>query len=105
MRSLPELLSGLRRGLSMSLYSGDDWREHILPVGKLALYRDPTFSLSLVKSQAHSYKILTRGEILVLEGELRLETGDRIRERDSYRVIDPVSVEAEQESVYLHLEN
>jgi hypothetical protein len=89
----------------MSLYSGDDWREHILPVGKLALYRDPNFSLSLVKSQAYSYKILTRGEILVLEGELRLDTGDRIREANSYRVVDPVAATAERESVYLHLEN
>ncbi len=105
MRSLSELISGLRRKVSLSSYSGDDWREHLLPIGKLALYRDSHFSLSLVKSQAKAYTALTPGEILVLEGELRLATGDRLREKSSYRVVEPVGATTERDSVYLHLEN
>ena len=106
MRSLSELISGLRRfpRVSLAAYRGDDWREHLLPLGKLSLYRDQAFDLSLVKSPTKSDQVLSRGEVLVLEGELRLSIGERIREQNSYRVVDPIGVTAERDSVYLHLE-
>jgi hypothetical protein len=80
MKTLPDLIRSLtRRAPMLSIYSGEDWREYVLPRGKLMMYRDDHYSLNLVSTPANEEKLLAAGEYLVLQGNLYLRTGDRIR--------------------------
>lgn len=105
-RTLSELISRLRQSPrpSLSVYQGDDWREHVLPSRKLTLYRNYQYSLSIIMSPRGEYKVLVPGEILVIDGEIRLSTGERLREGNSKLLPDTVGATAERDSVFLELQ-
>jgi hypothetical protein len=102
MRSLPALIRRIQCGGSLSQYRGDDWKEYVYYNQKTLLYRDHQNSLSLVSTDCSS--LLPTGEVLVLQGHLRLLDGKRLREGEFCNTKKPVSYDVEEQSVYLELE-
>ena len=101
-RSLPELIRRIPKGVSLSSYRGEDWKEHVFHNQKTVIYRDIYNSISLISTDRRRFLLI--GEVLVLQGQLRLSNGKRLREGDFFLNDWPIEYEVEENSVYLELE-
>ena len=102
MKSLPQLIRNLPKHKSI-LYTGDDWKEYCFPKGKTLLFRNTDVSLYLIYSRPTEPLELLPSRIQVLQAELLLSSGQRIREGVVHRVPHIVTARTEEECVYLQL--
>jgi hypothetical protein len=104
-RCLGELVRVLRcHSPGLSQYHGEDWREYLRPDSRLTLFHDESMTLRLVSLPPQGRRLLPPSEIRLLQGELRLSNGDRIREGSVHKVAEPTLAISEKESAHLEWE-